>query len=337
MRLLLYNPNSDAGLTLRLSQAISLLLDREDTIGVATAERGPRFIGSAEAIALAREILMAELAEKARDYDAIILGCFGDLGIEPIRRTVDKPILSLWDACLTTLAPLSDKRFGIITTSSFWVDRLQSDISRRGLSHCIRGRPRYLALSADLVRCAWTGHGSGAPRIGYRKHRCRCGDTWRGVSRRAGASSDCERIAADLRQSSRCRESVPSFGSHGTRVVRARRDGKPALGWLSGAAWDELARALKRVPGAQANPRLPGDVAHGFRQSLQARSHGLTDSIQFWSRHRRSLRGCAVSLPKTGSAARVCAGKKNYIRRYVHPSPSPASVSGRSPAPNLCR
>jgi allantoin racemase len=137
MRLLLYNPNSDAGLTLRLSQAISLLLDREDTIGVATAERGPRFIGSAEAIALAREILMAELAEKARDYDAIILGCFGDLGIEPIRRTVDKPILSLWDACLT-LAPLSDKRFGIITTSSFWVDRLQSDISRRGLSHCIR-------------------------------------------------------------------------------------------------------------------------------------------------------------------------------------------------------
>ena len=87
---------------------------------MATAERGPRFIGSAEAIALAREILMAELAEKARDYDAIILGCFGDLGIEPIRRTVDKPILSLWDACLT-LAPLSDKRFGIITTSSFWV------------------------------------------------------------------------------------------------------------------------------------------------------------------------------------------------------------------------
>jgi allantoin racemase len=143
MRLLLYNPNSDAGLTSLLGQAVSPLLDRRDTIGVATSERGPRFIGSAEAIALAREILMAQLAEKARDYDAIILGCFGDLEIEPIRHTVDKPILSLWDACLS-LAPLSGKRFGIITTSDFWVDRLQSDISRRGLSHCI---PAVRAIS----------------------------------------------------------------------------------------------------------------------------------------------------------------------------------------------
>ena len=120
-------------------------MDREDTIGLATAKQGPRFIGSAEAIAVAHEILIAQLAENARDYDAIILGCFGDLGIEPIRHTIDKPILSLWDACVS-LAPLSGKRFGIITTSHFWVERLQSDISRRGLSDCIRA-VRAISLS----------------------------------------------------------------------------------------------------------------------------------------------------------------------------------------------
>ena len=53
MRLLLYNPNSDAGLTSLLGKAISPLFDREDTIGLATAKQGPRFIGSAEAIAVA--------------------------------------------------------------------------------------------------------------------------------------------------------------------------------------------------------------------------------------------------------------------------------------------
>jgi allantoin racemase len=137
MRLLLYNPNSDADLTSLLAEAASPLLHAEDTIGVATAEQGPRLIGSAEAIASAREILMAQLPEKARDYDAIILACFGDLEIEPIRRAVDKPILSLWDAC-SSLAPLSGKRFGLITTSQFWVEWLQSDIRRRGLSDCIR-------------------------------------------------------------------------------------------------------------------------------------------------------------------------------------------------------
>jgi allantoin racemase len=145
MRLLLYNPNSDAGLTSLLGQAVSPLLDRKDTIGLATAEQGPRFIGSAEAVAAARETLTARLAESARKYDAVILGCFGDLGIEPLRQMVDKPILSLWDACVS-LAPVSGKRFGVVTTSQFWVDRLQSDISRRGLSHCIRA-VRAISLS----------------------------------------------------------------------------------------------------------------------------------------------------------------------------------------------
>ena len=218
MRLLLYNPNSDAGLTSLLGEAISPLLDREDTIGLATAKQGPRFIGSAEAIAVAHEILIAQLAENARDYDAIILGCFGDLGIEPIRHTIDKPILSLWDACVS-LAPLSGKRFGIITTSHFWVERLQSNISRRGLSDCSSSRPRHLALSPGFVRCTWTGSGSGNPRIGYRRHRCRCGNTWRRVACRAQALSDCERIVADIRQSSRRRGPLPSSGPHGrTRI-----------------------------------------------------------------------------------------------------------------------
>jgi allantoin racemase len=136
VRLLLYNPNSDATLTSRLGEAISSLLTAHDTIELATAEDGPRFIGSKETIVAAREVLLDKLANRTSDFDAVILGCFGDLGIDVIRRAVDKPILSLWDACMT-MAPLSGKRFGIITTSRFWVEQLQADISRRGLSACI--------------------------------------------------------------------------------------------------------------------------------------------------------------------------------------------------------
>lgn len=69
----------------------------------------------------------------AGSCDAVLLGCFGDLGIEQLRRTVGRPIVSLSDACFAA-ASLLPSRLAIVTTSPFWVERLGEDIARHGLA-----------------------------------------------------------------------------------------------------------------------------------------------------------------------------------------------------------
>lgn len=136
MRLLLYNPNSNTALTERLAQAVVSFLQPHDSLVVATARGVASFIGSDQTIAAARGALLDELTPLAQDVDVVLLGCFGDLGIGHVRRTLGRPLLSLWDACATA-AELSGKRFGIVTTSPFWVARLTENVRDRGLSRVI--------------------------------------------------------------------------------------------------------------------------------------------------------------------------------------------------------
>jgi Asp/Glu/hydantoin racemase len=131
VRLLLYNPNSDRSLTGRMERCVSPLLDPADELAVETAEDAPRFIGSPEAIAAARTVAIDRLAKREHGVDAVLLGCFGDLGMTA--STLGKPFLSLWDACLAGAAR-SRRRFGIVTTSPFWAQRLDDDVRRHGLA-----------------------------------------------------------------------------------------------------------------------------------------------------------------------------------------------------------
>ena len=145
MRLLLHNPNSNEQLTRNLGRAIAPLLHSNESLQLSTAEQGPAFIGSDEAIDAARAALVDQLDARSANCDAIVLGCFGDLGITDLKRSVAKPILSLWDACAAA-AVEGGKRYGIVTTSAFWCARLARDIRDRGLSSSI---PTVRAISGS--------------------------------------------------------------------------------------------------------------------------------------------------------------------------------------------
>ena len=133
MRFLLYNPNSNVGLTAELGRALQPFLHSGDSLDTATPPAGPRFIGSDDTIALARAGMTEVLTARAPRTDAVILGCFGDLGVDALRRSTGRLIVSLWDACWAEAA-LSGRRFAILTTSLFWVERLRADIDHRGLA-----------------------------------------------------------------------------------------------------------------------------------------------------------------------------------------------------------
>lgn len=131
MRILLHNPNTDEALTETLAAAARRSLEADDRLATANSGRGAAFIGSNEMIAVARAALGRDLPKRAVGCDAVVLGCFGDLGVDTLRRRIGRPILSLSDAVFTT-APLFAKRIGIVTTSPFWAERLAGEARRKG-------------------------------------------------------------------------------------------------------------------------------------------------------------------------------------------------------------
>ena len=131
MRLLLHNPNTDAALTAEIATMAQRSLRADDRLEIATSGVGAAFIGSRETIATARSALGRELPSHAEGCDAVLLGCFGDLGVDALRRRLSRPIVSLSDAAFTT-APLLGKRIGVVTTSPFWAERLAGEARRKG-------------------------------------------------------------------------------------------------------------------------------------------------------------------------------------------------------------
>lgn len=136
MRLLLYNPNSNHEVTSSLGRAAQRLLRDDDVLRLATSGSGEAFIGSEESIASANAALCGNLSRQAKDYDAVLLACFGDLGVDQIRRELKRPIVSLSDAFFAA-APFLGRRIGVLTTSEFWVDRLTMEARKRGASSWI--------------------------------------------------------------------------------------------------------------------------------------------------------------------------------------------------------
>jgi len=133
VRFLLYNPNSNVALTGELGRTLQSFLQSGDSLDTATPTEGPPFIGSDETICRARSSMAEVLPPRTARTDAVILGCFGDLGVDDLRRQTGRPIVSLWDACWAETA-LSGQRFAILTTSPFWVERLRADINGHGLA-----------------------------------------------------------------------------------------------------------------------------------------------------------------------------------------------------------
>ena len=153
MRLLLFNPNTNVALTDQLAGVLRGRLGPGDALEAATATTGPAFIGSEETIEAARTNLASELPELAGEQDAVLLGCFGELGIAETRRRLDRTIVSFWDACVHA-ARAEEGAIGIVTTSPFWAEQLRRDAERAGIGAAIGAICPVATASATIERDA---------------------------------------------------------------------------------------------------------------------------------------------------------------------------------------
>jgi allantoin racemase len=116
MRILLVNPNTTASMTEKAAVAARAVAAAGTEIIAATSRMGPVSIEGHYDGAMAIPGLLAELKDKqAQGYDAAIISCFDDTGLEAARAFADVPVLGLCESAVATAGFLA-QRFTVVTT-----------------------------------------------------------------------------------------------------------------------------------------------------------------------------------------------------------------------------
>jgi allantoin racemase len=161
MKILIINPNTSELMTTKM-RAVAESIKRDDCeVTVTCAARGPVTIESSydEAYAIGPTIDLVKQANQ-EGYDAIILACFCDVGIEAAKEISEVPVLSLEETTLSVALLLGDK-FSIMTEKRPRVAMKKLHIRRHGLLERMASiRPLGLSvaeLAADPERTKATG------------------------------------------------------------------------------------------------------------------------------------------------------------------------------------
>lgn len=146
MKLLLLNGNTDAAITERLATAARGMCGHE--IIPATARFGARYIATRAASAIAAHAVLDLCAERVgrenpEGFDAVVIACFGDPGIDAAREMLPIPVLGLADASITAALRLLARagpsaigrvapRAAFLTGGTAWVPMLEEFCLLRG-------------------------------------------------------------------------------------------------------------------------------------------------------------------------------------------------------------
>ncbi|MGV1761037.1 aspartate/glutamate racemase family protein [Rhizobium sp. A22-96] len=116
MRLLLINPNTTASMTEKAAIAARAVAASGTEIIAATSQMGPASIEGYYDGALAVPGILRELKERQGvGYDAAIICCFDDTGLEAARMFCDVPVVGLCESAVATAGFLA-QRFSVVTT-----------------------------------------------------------------------------------------------------------------------------------------------------------------------------------------------------------------------------
>ncbi len=117
MKLLLLNPNTSSSVTERMATAARAAANPGTDIVPVTATVGPPYIATRAEAVLGAMAVMEALGSVKDDYDAVIVGAFGDPGLGGAREILSVPVVGLSEAAMLTSCMLG-RRFAIVTFSA---------------------------------------------------------------------------------------------------------------------------------------------------------------------------------------------------------------------------
>ena len=135
MKIMVINPNTSESMTNHIRTELNLIKRSDTELTVVCPDKGPETIECAydEAYAIPPTL---ELVKKANQegYDAVILACFADPGLEASKEVSEIPVIGIEEAALH-LAAMLGARFSIMTPRKQRIPNRKEHVHMRGMDH----------------------------------------------------------------------------------------------------------------------------------------------------------------------------------------------------------
>jgi allantoin racemase len=156
-QLLVINPNTSANVTALLQQHVQAAAGSHVSVRSVTARFGAPYISDEASYAVAAHAALdawaTALSDTKRQPDAVLIGCFGDPGLQALRESSPVPVTGLAEAAFIEAA--RHGRFAVVTGGERWAPILQRLAQSLGHAQALAGihtvAPTGAQLAADPV------------------------------------------------------------------------------------------------------------------------------------------------------------------------------------------
>jgi Asp/Glu/hydantoin racemase len=139
--ILVINPNTSAEITKSVERLAADEAGADATVAAVTAAFGARYISSAASFSIAAHAVLdayANAVAASGEPGAVIVGCFGDPGIDGLREIAGVPVLGFAESGMLA-ATEQPGTFVIATIGAAWRDMLEGLARQRGISDRLAG------------------------------------------------------------------------------------------------------------------------------------------------------------------------------------------------------
>lgn len=145
MRLLVINPNTTASMTEKIALAAKGAASAGTEVIAMNPASGPVSIEGYYDEALSVPGLL-HLIQTTPGFDAVIIACFDDTGLDAARCLTDRPVIGIGEAAYHFASMLANK-FSVVTTLARSVPALEHNLHKYGLAaRCARVRSSEVAV-----------------------------------------------------------------------------------------------------------------------------------------------------------------------------------------------
>jgi len=132
MRIVLINPNTTAAMTDEMADAGRRAVSPGTEVVGITAAHGVASIDGYHDEVLGAHAVVSAIEELHGEFDAAVICCFGDPGLEAARELADGPVVGIAEASFLAAMPLG-RRFSVLTTLDRGVPPIEDVIRRHGV------------------------------------------------------------------------------------------------------------------------------------------------------------------------------------------------------------
>jgi Asp/Glu/hydantoin racemase len=151
MRILFINPNTSEAITERVVATARAFAAPGTEIRGATGRFGARYIVTRAASAIAAHATLDAYAHHGQDADVVVLGCFGDPGLDGLKELAHQPVIGMAEAACHAAITLG-RRFAIVTGGSRWVPMLEEFVASIGLTDRLAVVKAVAPSGGDIAR-----------------------------------------------------------------------------------------------------------------------------------------------------------------------------------------